>query len=715
MATLNAKKELFDKNPFSELQSKSDKFRRNHPKGSKDDPKGWLEGNEVQKCANWLKDVKEKHPICFDVQNNKATKNGCDCLSCLEINKVAAYMVDFLHQSKQTRQTILKTIISMAKAAKPGKGQVRKNPRVFTLSLAGSETIRLCLHGFRNLFYLRQSAWNTLNASVAAGEHGGIRHGNTGNTNKSENSQKAKAKPYVLKYLDELAKIDGTPYATRFIRELNGMALRETEVDHLIELSSSNTKRRIYRKFCYEQGWVMPKGTAKGSYGRTKDYQKRMDDEWPEDEDPLPVCSYSCFIQLWKLHRPLIRIRPKSQDTCGECYTLRNYAKYGKRKRTDSDEESSDDDNFCSEEPDDDFEFQETIMEKAAIHAKAAKEMRRLIDDRIKEAHEDATNNVPHAERHYVRVMDYAQNLDIPHFGDEQPGETYYYSPLNVFVFGIADVTVQPTHLYAYCYDEGTGKKGANNVASLLMHHLKSQQILKEDENGNPIMGKCLTIAADNCTGQNKNNTVLALAAFLCEKGYFGEVEILFYVRGHTKNACDRLFNLLKIEFHNKDIFTFKFKEESDNLLNVLDCCEDVTVVEATKDMFRDWDNYTNKLYRPLNKVLINHVFRVTHGEQGKSKTTMITKEDDAIGTEAEHRQELAKRMTEARRLEILSQEPAELEPPGIREIKQVDLYRKWGKLVPEQFRDVTCPAVSREMIERVTKARKANKKNKSS
>ena len=26
-------------------------------------------------------------------------------------------------------------------------------------------------------------------------------------------------------------------------------------------------------------------------------------------------------------------------------------------------------------------------------------------------------------------IMDYAQNLDIPHFGEEQPGATYYFSP----------------------------------------------------------------------------------------------------------------------------------------------------------------------------------------------------------------------------------------------------------------------------------------------
>jgi len=47
-------------------------------------------------------------------------------------------------------------------------------------------------------------------------------------------------------------------------------------------------------------------------------------------------------------------------------------------------------------------------------------------------------------------VGDYAQNLGVPHFGGEQPGDTYYYSPLSVYCFGVVDVCGEQDKLHAY-------------------------------------------------------------------------------------------------------------------------------------------------------------------------------------------------------------------------------------------------------------------------
>jgi hypothetical protein len=62
--------------------------------------------------------------------------------------------------------------------------------------------------------------------------------------------------------------------------------------------------------------------------------------------------------------------------------------------------------------------------------------------------------------------------------------------------------------------------------------------------------GKKLNVAMDNCGGQNKNNVVLRLAPYLIEMGYLKTVVFAFYVRGHTKNSCDRIFNQMKLEYH---------------------------------------------------------------------------------------------------------------------------------------------------------------------
>jgi hypothetical protein len=76
---------------------------------------------------------------------------------------------------------------------------------------------------------------------------------------------------------------------------------------------------------------------------------------------------------------------------------------------------------------------------------------------------------VPHADRKYVIVCDYAHNMPLPHDGGEQPGEIYYFSPLTINLFGIVDLSITPNKLNFYAYPEFTAKKGCNNVASLLM------------------------------------------------------------------------------------------------------------------------------------------------------------------------------------------------------------------------------------------------------
>jgi hypothetical protein len=62
--------------------------------------------------------------------------------------------------------------------------------------------------------------------------------------------------------------------------------------------------------------------------------------------------------------------------------------------------------------------------------------------------------------------------------------------------------------------------------------------------------GKKLTIAMDNCGGQNNNNVVLRLAPYLVEMGYLKTFDFCVCVRGHTKNSCDRTFDQMKLKYH---------------------------------------------------------------------------------------------------------------------------------------------------------------------
>ena len=95
-----------------------------------------------------------------------------------------------------------------------------------------------------------------------------------------------------------------------------------------------------------------------------------------------------------------------------------------------------------------------------------------------------------------------------------------------------------------------------------------------------------LNIIFDNCSGQNKNNTVLKLLLWLSEMRYFKRVSFNFLIVGHTKNAADRLFNLLKIDYRSKNIYTMK------QLFSVLSRSPFVTIIPTEENDIHDWESY---------------------------------------------------------------------------------------------------------------------------
>jgi hypothetical protein len=101
--------------------------------------------------------------------------------------------------------------------------------------------------------------------------------------------------------------------------------------------------------------------------------------------------------------------------------------------------------------------------------------------------------------------------LYLPSFAAEQPGETYYYSPMNVYCFGMVEAAKD--ELTAMCYLEEEGKKGSNNVASMLWHYLIQQKQL-----GLEGVVKEINLVFDNCVGQKKNNMVLRMLFLLVKK-----------------------------------------------------------------------------------------------------------------------------------------------------------------------------------------------------
>ncbi len=140
--------------------------------------------------------------------------------------------------------------------------------------------------------------------------------------------------------------------------------------------------------------------------------------------------------------------------------------------------------------------------------------------------------------------------------------------------------------MFYQMYHEGSGAKGANNVCSLIVKTLSMMGVLVDGETAEE-----LNIIFDNCSGQNKNNTVLKLLLWLSEMRYFKRVSFNFLIVGHTKNAADRLFNLLKIDYRSKNIYTMK------QLFSVLSRSPFVTIIPTEEKDFHDWESYLDLFY----------------------------------------------------------------------------------------------------------------------
>jgi hypothetical protein len=149
--------------------------------------------------------------------------------------------------------------------------------------------------------------------------------------------------------------------------------------------------------FCFEHGYLLS-SLASGDYGRKENYSLRPHDEiWTEGMEPLPAPDWQRFHDIWKLHVPKLRIRNACEDTCPECFVLKNKFWYLGIGNTDDKSINS------NEELPEDFAADEALLFNANLHAEQAQQQRNLAAERQHVAVEEAGN--AHGERRFVVVF----------------------------------------------------------------------------------------------------------------------------------------------------------------------------------------------------------------------------------------------------------------------------------------------------------------------
>ena len=91
------------------------------------------------------------------------------------------------------------------------------------------------------------------------------------------------------------------------------------------------------------------------------------------------------------------------------------------------------------------------------------------------------------------------------------------------------------------------------------------------------------------------------------EGGFFATDNLHFYIKGHTNNDCDRIFNSLKVLYWKQTVFNFeKFCE-------ILNTSKNIEIIQTFHEKLFDLASFLDDLYNiPDPKTVnINHVFQV--------------------------------------------------------------------------------------------------------
>ena len=179
------------------------------------------------------------------------------------------------------------------------------------------------------------------------------------------------------------------------------------------------------------------------------------------------------------------------------------------------------------------------------------------------------------------------------------------------------------------------------------------------------------------------------MVGYLVELGYFKRVKFLFLIAGHTKNACDRLFNVLKALYRLSNIYTYS------ELIKKLNHSQYVTIHEAKEEDFFDWGSFLKEYYRDLvSEVKVNHLFEASHETDGDNNKFVMELRESAL---AQHKAKafnllpIKYRGATNRAQQIRSAESAKLrriKAPGINIYKLVELWKEFRALIPFEFRD---------------------------
>ncbi|CAH1113763.1 unnamed protein product [Psylliodes chrysocephalus] len=191
--------------------------------------------------------------------------------------------------------------------------------------------------------------------------------------------------------------------------------------------------------------------------------------------------------------------------------------------------------------------------------------------------------------------MDFAKNLQVPNI---PTNDIYYKRQLSVYAFNVHVLSTSGS--YFYVYSECEGKKGSDDVCSLLHNFIYSHL--------DPEV-KHLKIFCDSCSGQQKNFTFFrVLHNLVNNEKRLESVVVTFPIRGHSYMECDKNFGLVNQKSR---------AEVPEDWLQILEDARHsptpFNVINVNHILFRSWTKFLDNSYpkkspfpsRPIREINI--------------------------------------------------------------------------------------------------------------
>ena len=276
-----------------------------------------------------------------------------------------------------------------------------------------------------------------------------------------------------------------------------------------------------------------------------------------------------------------------------------------------------------------------------------------------------ASNNIM---VHYA--FDFAQQVHYPS-NPLQPGPIYFLTPRKAALFGICCEAIPRQVNFIIDEASDTGK-GANTVVSML-HFFFHNHGLGETT---------VSLHADNCSGQNKNNAMVQYLMWRVMTGLHHTINLHFMITGHTKFSPDACFGLIKRKFRKTAVSCL------DDLPQVVDESAECNISQLVGSQAgqvivssRDWARFFSSHFRRLDGIKKYHHFRFERDCPGVvflKKTATAEVEEQILLRDAWN--------------SSVANIPPPITPTGLSYERKKYLFDKIREYCRDDVKDVVCP-----------------------